>query len=504
MRTFVLLVVAFLSGGTLMALEIAGSRLLYPHFGGDIFTWASLIGVFLAALTIGYFWGGKLVDRFPSAWPLSVFLLAAGAFIMLLPRYSWGWCDALAARDLDARVGPLLAAVILFFLPGVLMGTTSPFVIRLTARSLEHVGETAGIVYAVSTLGSILGTLGTAFFLLSYMGMRNIQYLLGGVLMVTALLAALVALLARGGRGRAGTPIPAALVLLSLLAVAAAPGHAKERILLERDSPYHHLFVTEEGDYRWLRADNVWHTEMRLSDPHGRGLPYADYIDLAFLYNPDIRSVLVIGLGGGTIPKRFVRDYPKVTVDAVEIDPDVIKIAARYFDVKPQARLRISESDGRQFLRRSKAKYDLIVLDAYYADTVPFFLCTKEFFQIVQDHLSSNGVFVNNTIGTLSGSKSKFFRSVYRTMKEVFGRTYAFTVPEAGPIMNIEIFALKSGQQVSIETVRTRAEQMQGKVIKDPDLLKRVGNYLSAPVDTNGVPTLTDDYAPVDALLHLW
>ncbi len=481
-----------------MALEIAGSRLLYPHFGGDIFTWASLIGVFLAALTIGYFIGGKLVDRFPSARLLALFLLAAGAFVMLLPKYSWGWCDALAARDLDARVGPLLAAVILFFLPGVLMGTTSPFVIRLTARSLERIGETAGIVYAVSTLGSIVGTLGTAFYLLSYMGMRNIQYLLGGVLIVTALLAALVALPRNAPR------LGAAAAALLCLLLAGRPGHAEERTLLERDSPYHHLFVTEEGDNRWLRADNIWHTEMHLSDPHGRGLPYTDYIDLAFLFNPEIRSVLVIGLGGGTIPKRFVRDYPKVTVEAVEIDPDVIKIAARYFDVKPNARLKVNEADGRQFLRRSKAKYDLIVLDAYYADTVPFFLCTKEFFEIVRDHLSPNGVLVNNTIGTLTGSKSKFFRSIYRTMKEVFGRPYAFTVPEAGAVMNIEILALRSGEQVKIETLRARAKQMRGGVIKDPDLLKRVGNYLSAPVDTTGVPTLTDDYAPVDALLHLW
>jgi len=504
MRTVVLLVVAFLAGAVLMALEIAGSRLLYPHFGGGIFTWASLIGVFLAALTIGYFFGGKMVDRFPSAWLLALFLLVAGAFVMFLPRYSWGWCDALAARDLDARVGPLLASLILFFLPGVLMGTTSPFVIRLTARSIERVGATAGVVYAVSTLGSILGTLGTAFYLLSYMGMRNIQYLLGAVLIATALLAALVALL-RGAPGGAGAPgrAGAAGALLCLL-LFAGTGQAKEKILLERDSPYHHLFVTEDSTYRWLRADNIWHTQMLLSDPHGRGLSYSDYIDLAFLFNPDIRSVLVIGLGGGTIPKRFVRDYPKVKMEAVEIDPDVIKIAARYFDVKPNARLQIDEADGRQFLRRSKAKYDLIVLDAYYADTVPFFLTTKEFFVIVKDHLSANGVFVSNTIGTLQGSKSKFFRSVYRTMREVFGPVYAFTVPETEPVMNIEIFAQNAKGQMSIETLRARAKQMQGKVIKDPELLKRVGNYLSTPVQTNDVPTLTDDYAPVDALLHLW
>ncbi len=497
MRTVALLAVAFLSGAVLMALEIAGSRLLYPHFGGSIFTWASLIGVFLAALSIGYFLGGKLVDRFPSSGLLAALLLAAGGYVLLLPKYSWGLCDALAARDLDARLGPLLAATILFFIPGVLMGTTSPFVIRLTARALERVGETAGAVYALSTLGSIFGTLGTAFYLLSYLGMRNIQYLLGGVLVGTALLAGLAGRM-RGERTGAG----AALALCLLLA--AAPAHAKERILLERDSPYHHLWVTEDDTYRWLRADNIWHTQMLRSDPNGRGLPYTDYIDLAFLFDPDIHSVLVIGLGGGTIPKRFVRDYPEVKVDAVEIDPDVIKIAKRYFYVKEHSRLKIHQADGRQFLRRSKQKYDLIVLDAYYADTVPFFLTTKEFFAIVKDHLTPKGVFVNNTIGTLQGSKSKFYRSVYRTMKVVFGRAYPFAVPESGPLMNIEIFAVRSSQPVKLETLRARARRLQGKVIKDPYLMERVGNYLRGPIKTNDVPTLTDDYAPVDALLHLW
>ena len=145
------------------------------------------------------------------------------------------------------------------------------------------------------------------------------------------------------------------------------------------------------------------------------------------------------------------------------------------------------------------------MLDAYYADTVPFFLTTKEFFDIVKDHLTAGGVFVNNVLGTMAGSRSKFFRSVYRTMDEVFPHVTAFRVPDSGPIIyNIEIFAVNAPKAVSLSTLRQRAKEMQNTVIKDRWLTRRVEDVLSKPPRTDDVPTLTDDYAPVDALLHLW
>ena len=494
MRRSLLLLVAFLSGAILMALEIVGSRVLAPYFGGSIFVWGSLIGVFLAALSIGYYVGGRLVDRWPIASLLAVFLFAAGAFVLLLPTYGSRISDEIALRDYGARANPLLTCMLLFFIPGMLMAVTSPFVIRLTARSLKQVGHASGMVYAISTIGSIAGTLGTAFYLISALGTRAILYLLGVSLIFTALIALAVSDRRRG----------AAAVLLFALCLVSQPGYA-ERTLLERDSSYHRLLVTEDENYRWLRADNIWHTQMDLKDQHGRGLPYTDYVDLAFLLNPKIRRVLVIGLGGGTVPKRFVRDYPQVTVDAVEIDPAVVKIAARYFDVKPSARLRIHESDGRQFLRRTDQKWDLILLDAYYADTVPFFLTTKEFFTLAKQRLDPGGVICNNVIGQVAGPKSKFFRSVYKTMDEVFPSLYAFRVAESGgDWINLEIFAVNGKGRLTPAELRSRALEMKGKVIKDDDLLARVNDLVSESVQTRDVPELTDDYAPVDALMHLW
>jgi len=496
MQNFLLLLVAFLAGAILMALELVGSRVLAPHFGGSIFVWGSLIGVFLAALSIGYYLGGRLVDLIPNALLLAAFLFGAGLFVLLIPRYGAEVCDRILMRDFGPRANPLVACTLLFFVPGMLMAVTSPFVIRLTASTIKQVGRTAGMVYAISTTGSIAGTLGAAFYLIPAVGTRALLYLLGGLLILTAVVAAMVR---KSRRAAAG-----AVALLALCAVS-HPGYAEERILLERDSPYHRLIVAEEGHYRWLRADNIWHTQMDLNDRHGRGLPYCDYVDLAFLFNPDIRDVLVIGLGGGTIPKRFVRDYPNVHVDAVDIDADVVRIAERFFDVHAGPRLAIHQADGRLFLRRTNKQYDLIVLDAYYADTVPFFLTTREFFQIALQHLRPRGILVNNVVSALSGPGSHFFRSVYRTMGEVFPNVYAFQVPESGTrVMNLEVFGVKSEPRTSMDTLRQRAVRMQGTTIKDDRLTQRLGNYVGRTVRTNDVPTLTDDYAPVDALLHLW
>lgn len=499
MQTFMLMLVAFLSGAILMALELVGSRLLAPDFGGSIFVWGSLIGVFMAALSCGYYIGGRLVDRWPSPVLLGVLLACAGVAILFLPYYGSAASEAISLWEYAGpRAGPLLTCVILFFIPGALMGITSPFVIRLMARAVGEVGRIAGAVYSVSTVGSIVGTLATAFYLIPAIGTRAILYSLGSGLLLTALIAV------AGGRMRIRQPAGVvAMVLLALLP--AGPSFAAERVLAERDSPYHHLYVTDNGTYRWLRADNVWHTQMNLKDKHGRGLAYTDYADLAFLFNPKIRSVLVIGLGGGTIPKRFIRDYPSVKITAVDIDPFVIQMAAKYFDVRPSARLTIQEADGRIFLRRSKAKWDMIVLDAYYADSVPFFLATREFFTIVRDHLNPGGVLVNNVVSAPSGPRSKFFRSVYRTMREVFPQLRAFQVIDKGQrTENIEIFAINARQTVSLATVRDRAKQMQSKTIKDARLTQRLQSYLGTSIKTSDVPTMTDDYAPTDALIHLW
>jgi hypothetical protein len=174
MVQFMHYVVVFVSGAVLMSLEIAGSRILAPNFGSSIFVWGSLISVVMTALSIGYYWGGWLSAREPSYGKLAILLVIPGIVIFFLPFLYPAINDWIASIDLGNRLSPLFACGVLFLVPGVFLGTVSPYVIRLAATKLSTVGSTAGTLYAVSTAGSIFGTLITAFYLIPVLGVSNI------------------------------------------------------------------------------------------------------------------------------------------------------------------------------------------------------------------------------------------------------------------------------------------------------------------------------------------
>ena len=179
-------VVVFVCGAVLMGLEIVGSRILAPHFGNSIFVWGSLISVVLAALSLGYWLGGIVADRWPRLSVLGVLIAIPGIMIAVLPFGYPALNRAIAIGDLGARLGPLISCVVLFLVPSVFLGTISPFAVRLQARAVTSVGTTAGGLYAVSTAGSIAGTLLTAFYLIVVMGVANIVHGLGLTLLLTA------------------------------------------------------------------------------------------------------------------------------------------------------------------------------------------------------------------------------------------------------------------------------------------------------------------------------
>jgi hypothetical protein len=183
MVQFLLNVVVFVSGAVLMSLEIVGSRVLAPYFGNSIFVWGSLISVVLAALSVGYYWGGWLSAREPSYSRLLTLLVIPGVLIFFLPFIYPTVNEWIAGIDFGTRLNPLIASSIYFLLPGVFLGTISPYVIRLAATKLSTVGSTAGTLYAVSTCGSIFGTLSTAFYLIPLMGVSNIIHFLRMILL---------------------------------------------------------------------------------------------------------------------------------------------------------------------------------------------------------------------------------------------------------------------------------------------------------------------------------
>ncbi|HEX6174656.1 MAG TPA: fused MFS/spermidine synthase, partial [Candidatus Binatia bacterium] len=242
--------VVFVSGAVLMSLEIAGSRILAPHFGSSIFVWGSLISVVMASLSIGYYWGGWLSARDPSYGRLLILLLIPGIVIFFLPFIYPAANEWVARNDFGMRLNPLIACTILFLLPGVFLGTISPYAIRLAATTLSTVGSTAGTLYAVSTCGSIFGTLLTAFYLIPAAGVRNIIHGLGITLVCLSLFVVPLVRLRGITLARAVTAVT---VILGSFMMPWTPGAlARIKTLVEKETFYHRIRVEEDDEARYM------------------------------------------------------------------------------------------------------------------------------------------------------------------------------------------------------------------------------------------------------------
>jgi spermidine synthase len=489
--------IVFTSGGVLLALEIVASRVLAPTFGNSIYVWGSLIGVFLTALSVGYWLGGRVADRYPTHGVFCGLVFLAGLLTVPIPAAAPPLLSALAAADLDSRAGPLVAALVLFFPASVVMGTISPYAVRLSARSVATVGGTAGRLYALSTLGSIAGCFAAAFWLISVMGVREVILALGLVEMGLAVVGLL-------GLRRAGAATVAAVLLVGSGAASARLGAPEgPEVVYARDTVYHRITVSDEGRIRYLKLDNYWQSALDLDDPRRTVFRYADYMHLGMVFQPDPRRVLVIGMGGGTIPKRYAEDYPRVHVDVVDIDPQVVEVAHRFFGVPRGGRIRAFAQDGRQFVRRTQDRYDHILMDAYLRDTLPFHLATREFFQEVRAKLRPGGAFVVNVIGALEGPRSRLFRAVYRTLREVYPGVYVFPVdfhPGGWAEALRNIVVVGTDRRWPPGEVRARAQAARS-LVKVSGFDAAVADLYTRPIATDDVPILTDDFAPTDALL---
>jgi spermidine synthase len=501
MTRVLLNIVVFISGAVLMALEIVGSRVLAPYFGSSIFVWGSLISAVMTALSIGYYWGGWLSAREPSYGKLLTLLLIPGVLIFFLPFVYPSVNEWIASVDFGHRLNPLIACSALFLLPGIFLGTISPYVIRLAATRLHTVGSTAGTLYAVSTCGSICGTLLTAFYLIPVLGVSNIIHILGLTLVCLSLLVVPLLRLRGVSLSRAVATVSVFLGSINLVWTPAASA----KTLLQKDTFYHHIRIEEDDEARYMYFDRTLQSAMNLKDPTGLRLIYSRYTSLGFTFRPDARKMLVIGLGGGSIPKKVQKAFPNVEIDAVEIDPEVIKMAKDFFNVKESNNLHLHAQDGRLFLSRTTNQYDIILLDAYFTDAMPFHLTTKQFFELAQKKLTPNGIVVANLISAVTGPSGKIARAFVRTQRQIFPQTYVFAARRPDnvsldTIQNVIVVATRDKQRLDINEILKRATTMDKGLFPDPIQDIAVA-YFDKPLPED-VPILTDDYAPTDNLLN--
>ena len=297
------------------------------------------------------------------------------------------------------------------------------------------------------------------------------------------------------------------LTRFSLWLVAAAallagfPTHAGP--VFEVTSPYHHIRVVDEGGMRLLCFDDATESRISLQDPLKGHFEYTEYFHMAWLWNTQLTNVLMVGLGAGTAQRAFEHYYPDVNVETVEIDPMVVQVARDYFNFKESARQKVQVADGRVFLRRSTARHDLIILDAYlsgrYGSSIPQHLATKEFFELVRDHLTTNGVVAYNVIGTVNDWHAGIVGAIYRTLKTVFPQVYLF---RARSSRNVVLVATHSAVRDDLVGLRQRAALLvQTRRVTVPGFSERLEMFQAlAPPSATRSPVLTDDYAPVEGL----
>jgi spermidine synthase len=481
MKNGYIYVVVTVSGASVLALELLGTRVLGPFYGVSIFLWSALITVTLAALAAGYAVGGRWADAGPTLKRLSLLLLLAGMWVVLIP---WLKRPVLSlAEPLGLRAAVLLAATILFFPPLALLGMVSPYAIRLKASGIEVVGRTAGNLYAISTVASVAAALLVGFFLIPSVGVTRITLGTGFLLVGTAIYG-------MAGNGKTKTALFAVLFAAGAIAVLMLSGAgdktpAAEVLALEQ-SAYGEIRVVESEDTRFLLIDGGIHT--RIDTASGDAVvPYVDVLDIAKLFYQEPGRMLLVGLGGGSVVKRYASEGWRV--DAVEIDPVVTRMAREYFGLADDEAT-VYHMDGRAFLQTTGETYDVVIMDAFGSSSIPFHLVTRETFALIRSRLAPNGILALNVEAV--GWHNILVHSLAATMQEVFENVAV--LPMAEPPDQL-------GNLVLLASDRLLEPRYELPV--PMDRFSREYNRAHAwdnrfTIDPAGVPVLTDDHNPVD------
>ncbi len=381
-------------GATSLGTEIAVTRLIAPFFGASTLVWANTIAVVLLALSVGYWFGGRLADRRPTTAALCSLVLVAAVLLGVVPYVAEPFlrlsARAFSSLSVGIFAGSLLALLVLVAIPVALVGAVAPWAIRLRLAEVADAGRTSGRLYAVSTAGSLVGTFAAALVLIPYVGTHR-------TFLIFALLLAVVAVPALP---RATILVPVALVV----AIAVPPGQIKpaaagQRVLYETETQYQFAEVVEDADgtrLLQLNEGQADHSVYRAGTVLTGG--YWDSLltlPAAVLHHPP-RSIAVLGNAAGTVDRAYAHYFPATRIDAVEIDGRLTDIGFRYFGLRRRPQLHLITADARPWLASTGRRYDVIIVDAYRQPYIPFYLTTKQFFALVRAHLQPGGVMLVN------------------------------------------------------------------------------------------------------------
>ncbi len=487
-------------GFSSIGVELTASRLVAPYFGSSTFIWASLIGLTLTFLSLGYFLGGRIADRYPRPEILYGVSAIAAIIIAIIPIVSrpllQGSLEAFREVDAGAFYGTLAGTLLLLAPPITLLGFISPFAIRLQISDVASAGATAGSLYALSTLGSIAGSFLPVLVLIPLIG-TTATFL---VLSLILLLPAIAGLLAVRARPLALAAILAALATPALTLAAPTGIRPPDRgtLLHEQESSYNYIQVVEEDGRRSLIL-NEGHAVHSVYDPDEllTGGPWDYFMAAPLLVSdapePAPRNALLIGLAGGTVARQLTAAFGPIPIDGVEIDPEIAEVADQYFALDDLPNVRVEVADGRYALKTNAETYDLIGIDAYRQPYIPFQLTSREFFEEVSSHLEPNGVAVVN-----AGRTATDFRLVDAlgaTLRDVFPYVMAIDVDRYTNTMLIASHAPLTAEAL-LANVEDLAPDSPVRAVAAWSL--NSGNMRA--IEPGGL-VFTDDRAPVELVI---
>lgn len=506
---FYLYLTVFVSGMTTLAVELSASRLLGNIFGTSNIVWANVIGLILLYLTLGYFIGGRWADRSPHPTTLYRIVVWSGFLSALIPLAARPILTAAAQAVVGAEaalaLGSFFSVLILFSVPVTLLGCVSPFAIRLGVKNLSDAGKTSGRIYAVSTLGSLLGTFASALFLIPELGTIRTFLLFGGVLYIVGFVG-----LWRQRRNIAVRSLwmPMFVILLAYLVLTGPlrPPMNGAVLRYEDESAYNYIQVQEDASgnrYLYLNEGqgihSQWHKQTyAFWDSYPRTWEFflvAPYFNAPPFSPDDVESLAVIGLAGGTIPRQYTKVYGPIPIDGIEIDPGVVEAGAQYFDMNAETlpNLTVYVQDGRYMLNQLDRRYSVIGVDAYRPPYIPWHLTTVEFFQEIKQHLSPHGVVAINVGRT--NTDRRLVDAITQTLLQVFPSVHAMDVPRS-----FNTILVATVQPTNAGNLADNLNALPAGV--DPILRETLTWAVASLVPTQPSDIVfTDDRAPVETMV---
>ncbi len=491
-------VTVFIAGMTTLAIEMSASRLLGNVFGTSNIVWANIIGLILVYLAAGYFIGGRWADHSPYA-DTFYRLIAWGAFTAgLIPIVArpvlLNAARAVERLDSAVMIGSFIVILILFSLPVTLLGCVSPFAIRLAITDTEQAGRISGRIYAISTLGSILGTFLPVLLLIPSIGTAR-------TFLVFSLGLLAVALIGLGMESwRSAIKHVWMPILLLILAAIVLPGPVKNTTgqIYEKESAYNYIQVVEEepGGMRYLLLNegqgihSVYAPDLEVT--YGTW----DYFLVAPFFNAppvsldSVNRLGLVGLAAGTIAKQYTQVFGPVPIDGWEIDPDIVATGQLLFSMN-EPNLNVIVADGRWGLSHSQYRYSVIGVDAYRLPYIPWHLTTQEFFLEVYNHLESDGVMVIN-VGRTPDDR-RLIEAMVGTVGSVFSTIHVVDVPNT---FNTILYGTVQPSRAENLVANHILLKSEGAPLALLDSMKRAIDNLQPTPHSDTV--FTDDWAPVE------